>query len=445
LRQVTFLIILAGLLPVRFAFGQAGYGGPVISGVPSVNAGARAGRPDGISYFAGVAGSWDDGVTPVSVDSSGNLVQTGALWGANLNWGLFGRHRGRRYLLGVDYLGAYHHYSQNTYYNGLDSVLALDIQSQLSKRIMWYASTQAGSVASPYGGWTAYAGFLPGTVGPGVPVSDIYDNRNYFLVHTQSITYTLSPRLSVTAGGNANIIHRQSGALVGVQGYGAFGSISYRLTRLSSISLNYGWNHYDYTHQFGEATINELMAGYARQLSRRWSIELMAGAYRIDTAGLISLPADPAIVALFGQTTVTERYLANVYYPAFSGKLKGAFRRYGVDFAYSQRPSPGNGVYLASRSQGASGAVSYTGLRNWNLGASLYYTELRSVAQKIGSYGTVSAGAGGSYHMYRNLHATFRADWRYWQVDQSTGTYRPAYRVQVGVAWSPSDLPLSLW
>jgi hypothetical protein len=445
LRQVTFLIILAALLPVKFAFAQVGYGGPTISGVPSVNAGARPGRPDGISYFAGVTGSWDDGITPVSVDSSGNLVQTGALWGVGVNWGLFGRHRGRRYLLGVDYVGAYHHYGQNTYYNGVDTVLALDIKSELSKRMEWYSSTQAGSVASAYGGWTAYAGFLPGVVGPGVPVNNIYDNRNYFLVHTEAITYLVSPRLSVTAGGNANIIRRQSNALVGVEGYGAFGSISYRLTRLSSVSLTYGWNHYDYTHQFGEATINEALAGYARQLSRRWTTELMGGAYRVDTTGLISLPADPAVVALFGQTTVTERYFARVYYPAFSASLKGAFRRYGVTLAYSRRPSPGNGVYLTSRSQGASGSVSYTGLRDWNFGANIYYSQLTSVAQHIGSYATVSAGVGASYHMYRNLNATFRADWRDWQVDQSTGTYRPAYRVQVGVAWSPSDLPLSLW
>jgi hypothetical protein len=445
LRQVTFLIILAALLPVKFAFAQVGYGGPTISGVPSVNAGARAGRPDGISYFAGVTGNWDDGITPVSVDSSGNLVQTGALWGASVNWGLFGQHRGRHYLLGVDYAGAYHHYSQNTYFNGLDSVLALDIKSELSKRTLWYASTQAGSVASAYGGWTAYAGFLPGVARPGVPVNDIYDNRNYFLVHNEEITYLVSPRLSVTAGGNANIIRRQSNALVGVEGYGAFGSLTYRLSRLSSVSLNYGWTHYDYTHHFGEATISEALAGYARQLSRRWTTELMGGAYRVDTAGLISLPADPAIIALFGQNTVTERYYARVYYPAFSAGFKGAYRRYRVSFGYARRPSPGNGVYLTSRSEGASAAVSYTGLRDWNLGASLYFSKLTSVAQKIGSYGTVSAGVGGSHRMYRYLNATFRADWRTWQVDQSTGTYRPAFRVQVGVAWSPSDLPLSLW
>jgi hypothetical protein len=242
-----------------------------------------------------------------------------------------------------------------------------------------------------------------------------------------------------------NIIRRQSSALVGTEGYGAFGSISYRLTRMSSVSLNYGWNHYDYTHQFGEATINELLAGYARQLSRRWSTELMGGAYRVDTEGLVSLPADPAIVALFGQTSVTERYFARVYYPAVTAKLKGNFRRYGVTFAYARRPSPGNGVYLASRSQAGSGSVSYTGLRNWNLGANVYYTQLASVAQKIGHYNMVSAGVGGSHRMYRNLNATFRADWRDWQVNPSTGNYRPSYRVQLGVAWSPSDLPLSLW
>jgi len=84
LRRITFLLVCIASLHVKFAFAQAGYGGPTISGVPSVSAGARPGRPDGISYFAGVMGSYDDGLTPVSVDSSGNLAQSGALWGANI-------------------------------------------------------------------------------------------------------------------------------------------------------------------------------------------------------------------------------------------------------------------------------------------------------------------------------------------------------------------------
>jgi hypothetical protein len=249
----------------------------------------------------------------------------------------------------------------------------------------------------------------------------------------------------VTAGANVNIIRRQSNALAGATGYGAYGTIAYRFSRRSSVSLNYGWNHYDYTHQFGEVTINEILAGYSRRLSRRWTTDLMGGAFRIDTAGLISLPADPAVVALFGQTTVVERYYAKVYYPATTASLSGAFRRYGVTFAYGRRPSPGNGVYLASTSQGATAAVTYTGTRRWNAGANLSYSHLTSVAQKIGSYNTVSAGVGSTYHMFRNLNATFRADWRKWQVNQSTGTYQPGYRVMLGVAWSPSDLPLSLW
>jgi hypothetical protein len=433
-------------LPRDFAFAQGNYGGPAISGVPSVNAGGRPGRPDGINYFGGAAATYDSGVTPVAVDSSGNLVQTGALWGTTLNWGLYGRHQGRRYLLGVDYLGAYRHSPVNGYSNGVSSVLALDISSQLSSRTMWFASTHAGSVASAFGGWIAYAGFLPGTAGSrGVPTNDIYDTRNYFIAHSESISYLVSPRLFVTAGVNLNFIRRQSNALAGATGYGAYGSLSYRLTRRSSVSLTYGWNQTQYTQQFGEATINELLAGYSRQLSRRWTANLTGGAFRIDTSGLISLPADPAVVALFGQTTVIERYYAKVYYPSTAASLSAAFRRYGVSFGYSRRPSPGNGVYLASSSQSATASATYTGARRWNAGANLWYSHLTSVAQKIGSYDTVSAGVGSTYHMYRNLNATFRADWRTWQVNQSTGTYQAGYRVQLGVAWSPSELPLSIW
>jgi hypothetical protein len=444
LRRATIFLFLVVSSSVDLAFAQ-GYGGPAISGVPAVSAGSRAGRAEGISYFAGVQGSYDTGLTPVSVDSNGSLVQTGALYGANINWGAFGTHRGRRYTIGLDYIGAYRHYSGNTYYNGLDSILALDISRQLTKRTQWFAAIQGGTVSAAYGGYIAHFGFLPGTVPPGVPVNDIYDNRSYFLSHTQAITYLLSPRLAVTAGGTGVVVRRQSAALAGLNGYGAQGSLSYRLTQMSSVSLNYNWFHYDYPHEFGEATVNELMAGFVHRLSRRWSADLNAGAFKVETEGLTSVSPDPAVVALFGETHVVERYYAKHYYPSIAAALSGRYRRYGLAFGYSRRPSPGNGVYLASASQNGYASASYTGIRRWNFGVNAYYSRLASVGQNIPRYGVISGGGGATYRMYRNLSATFRADARTWQINQSTNSFQASYRVLVGVALSPSDLPLSLW
>jgi hypothetical protein len=444
LHRITFFLFAPVFCSIN-ALAQGSYGGPVISGVPYGSAGARTGRPDGISYFGGVSGSYDNAYTPYSVDSSGNLVQTGALWGVAARWGVFGTHQARRYTMGVDYSGAYHHYNQNSYFNGLDSVLALDFDTQISNRMQWLDTTQAGSLASAYGAWAPYAGFLPGVAQPNVPVSEIYDHRTYFVAHTDSVTYMLSPRVSVTAAGNGNFIRRQSNSLAGAEGYGAYGSVSYRLNRRDSVSLNYAWNHFDYTHEFGEATINELFLGFMHQISRHWTAGASGGAFRIDTAGLASVPTDPAVAALFGQATIAERYYAQVYYPSIAGSLRGGFRRYAVTFAVAQRPSPGNGVYLASNSQSVTASLTYSGIQNWSFSANAYYTKLKSVAQQIAPYGLFSAGAGASYHMYRYLHATVRADSRVFQVDQSTGNFRPSFRVEMGLAWSPSELPLSLW
>ncbi len=429
----------------RIAFAQPGYGGPAISGVPAASAGAKAGHTEGIQYFVGASASYDNGQIPVSVDSSGNLIHGSGLFGESVTWGAYGTHRARRFVVGLNYLGSYRNYNSNTYYSGVDSVLALDVSTQLSRRLQWLAVTQAGTVSSTFGGLNASAGFLPGAVTPGVPVNDIYDNRNYFLAHTQSLTYQLSPRISFTMGGTGMAVRRQSKALAGVDGYGAQGSISYRLSARSSVSLMYGWNHYDYPRQFGEADMHDLMAGYTRQLSRRWTVELGAGAFRAETQGLSQVAADPAVAALFGTPVITERFYRERYYPSISARVSGRYHRYNTDFAYSKRPSPGNGVYLASSAQSAVASVSYTAIRKWNFGANVTYSQLSSVAQKIGNYSTVSEGAGATYRMYRSLSAIFRADTRRSQIDQSTGLIRDSYRVSIGIALSPTDLPLSLW
>jgi hypothetical protein len=433
------------LAAANLAFAQAGYGGPAISGVPASSAGLKGAQTEGIKYFAAVLASYDNGLVPVSVDSNGNLIRGSGLFGESISWGAYGTHRARRFMIGLNYIGSYRNYNQNGYYNGVDSVLALDISRQLSRRLQWLAVTQAGTVSSSFGGWAAYAGFLPGAVTPGVPVNDIFDNRNYFLAHTQTVTYLLTPRVSVTAGGTGMAVRRQSKALAGVDGYGALGSISYRLSSLSSVSLMYGWNHYDYPRQFGEADMHELMAGYTRQISRRWVFGLGAGAFRIETEGLTQIAVDPAVAALFGQPVITERFYREKYYPAISAQANGHYHHYGVGFSYSRRPSPGNGVFLASAAQSAAASVSYTGIRKWNFGADVTYSQLSSVAQRIGSYSVVSEGGGATYRLYRNLSATFRGDTRRWQIDQTSGQVRDSYRVSVGIALSPTDLPLALW
>jgi hypothetical protein len=445
LRRYTFLFCCLAITASNVAFAQAGYGGPAISGVPAASAGLKGSQTEGIKYFAAVSASYDSGLAPVSVNSNGDLISSGGLWGESISWGAYGTHRARRFMVGLNYIGSYRNFNNNKYYNGVDSVLALDISRELSNRLQWLAVTQAGSTSSSFGSWASYAGFLPGAVTPGVPVNDIYDNRNYFLAHTQTLTYLLSPRLSVTAGGTGTVVRRQSKALVGMDGYGALGSVAYRITQLSSVSLMYGWNHYDYPRQFGEADVHELMAGYTRQLSRRWLFSLGAGVFRAETQGLTQISVDPAVAALFGPGTITERYYREKYYPSISANLSGHYHHYTVGFSYSRRPSPGNGVFLASASQSGSASVSYTGVRKWNFGADVVYSQLSSVAQKIGNYSSVSEGGGVTYHLYRNLSATFRGDTRSVQINQSTGQLRASYRLSMGLALGATDLPLALW
>jgi len=83
--------------------------------------------------FIGVNGLYDSGLTPVSVDSQGRLLEDDA-YGAEVHFGALGYHSWRRTVLGLDYRGNVRHYTQKTYYDGSDHQLSLGVTHQFSRR-----------------------------------------------------------------------------------------------------------------------------------------------------------------------------------------------------------------------------------------------------------------------------------------------------------------------
>ena len=114
--------------------GMGGFGGPAVMGRGAGSGtGQRGGADAGIGFFAGVQGSYDNGLTGLSLNSNGQLT-SGASLGVDGYAGVFGSKRIRRGSFGINYVGHYRHYTQQGNFNGADQNLSIFTNRQLTKR-----------------------------------------------------------------------------------------------------------------------------------------------------------------------------------------------------------------------------------------------------------------------------------------------------------------------
>ena len=431
-------ILALAWLPV--AGQSSGYLGPqILSRGGSV--GSRPGDYVGFSFYAGVYGTYETGIVPTSVDSQGHIIDQQSLVGVGLDIGAYGRKTWRHTTVGLDYRGDFRHYVGNPYYDGSDHAVALAVATQTSRRLQFHGVVDAGTMSRYYVEGPASSTELLST-----PNYGIFDDRTYFLETNVGLTYQANARLSYSASGVGFFVRRQNTALIGLNGYGAQGEVAYRLSRTRTIFGTYGYTHYDYPHGFGESDIQTYMLGIGQALGRRWVASVSAGASQISTIGLEQVAVDPITAALFGIPISTQAFSRTVVIAAGRADLSGKFKHSTVNIFYSQMPSPGNGVYLTSKSSDMGGSYSYLGIRRTALSASVMYTRLSSIGQQqLGTYSHAGAGASCSYKILGSLEASANYDLRNVQIDQTNGFSRLSYSVRFGLNFHPGELPISLW
>jgi hypothetical protein len=420
------------------AWAQGGYAGPQVLSRGSRDIGQRPGRPAGFSVYAGLRGTYETGLIPAFVTDLGTVVSPRALFGVQADFGAYGRRTWRRTTLGLEYVGNARHYSQQ-YFDGSDHMLRLDLFTQTSSHLEFFSRTAAGTVSRFYaGGPVSTVDLL------GVPSYGIFDNRAYYLQNNTGFIYQSSPRLSFSASGIGIGVRRQSNSLVGLNGYGADGTMAYRLSRTRTIELSYNYLHYDYPRGFGDSDIHTYIAGIAQRLNRNWELAVGGGVTSLHTVGLESVAADPLTAALFGRSTTIQAFDRNVYLGAFRASLRGRFQNSSVELSYTQMPNPGNGIYLTSRQSAVTGSYRYTGLRRAAFSLFAGHSGMTSIGQsQLGTFNYTSTGVTGSYRLLRSLDATAQVEGRYIDIDQVGGFNRFSYRVSLALTWHPSEFPIS--
>ncbi len=437
-------MVMAGLLS-SVAEAQLGdYLGPAIMSRGAAGVGTRGGETVDLRFFVNVNATYDTGLLPVAASTTGQVVDPGGLFGIEGQVGAYGSHAWRRANLSLDYRGNYRHYNESTYFDGSDQQLVLGYTYQKSRKLRFDFQGLAGTYSQGFGG---VAGVTPLEITGGVNPANglLFDNRSTFLQGGMDVTYQKSPRNSFTVGGQGYDVLRQSQALVGMNGYTLHGSFEHRLSMHSSIAIVYTHYHYDFPTAFGESTSDALQLGYTTAFDRRrWTLRILGGGMQTEVEGLETVALDPLIANILGVPTTVQTYYRKTIIPNITASLSRKFKQSNLNFQYDQGVAPGNGVYLTSRQQDAGASYSYNGVRKTSLNVSGGYNSFASLGQTLAPYHYFGAGASVTYEVGRSLHLTARYDSRHQDIEQNTFK-KDSYRMSFGIAFSPGDIPLSIW
>lgn len=260
-------------------------------------------------------------------------------------------------------------------------------------------------------------------------------------------TYIKSPRDSFAVGGQGYDIIRQSKALVGMHGYTLHGEYEHKLSMNTTLGLIYTHYHYDFPRAFGESTTDAIQLGYGATFDkRRWTFKALVGGMQTEVEGLQTVTLDPLIANILGVSTTVQAFYRKSFIPNIEGSLSRQFNKSSnMSLSYSQGVSAGNGVYLTSRQQTGVAAFSYSGVRKTNLTVDGSYSAFSSLGQTLAPYRFFGGGGSVSYEVSHALHLTARYDSRHQEVTDLNTFKKYSYRVSFGVAFSPGDIPLSIW
>jgi hypothetical protein len=259
------------------------------------------------------------------------------------------------------------------------------------------------------------------------------------------LTYQRTARLSFAFGGDWNLTRRRSSALYGVTGEDARMDVQYRTSRRSTIGANYMFTHFSYNGVFSGSDFHRFSATYAVQLSRSWEFSGFGGVTRVESKFPQLITLDPVIAALLG---ITQGYVVSYdlnWVPSYSGRLSKTFTQGVAYISGGHLMTPGNGLFLTSKTYTAAAGYTYTGIRRWAFNFSAGYDRAQSIGNILGEYGDASAGLQTSRQISHMVHMVAGVTARKYQSASFTGYNRVIWDARVGLSFSPRDIPLRIW
>lgn len=426
------------VLPAAAQTDLSTYQGPGVLSPGVGDVGSRSGQQVDLRFWGGVSAVYDTNLQPLITDSKGNLIHVPNLYGVEASIGAYGVHSWQHAELGLNYVGAFHHYTTESFYDGTDQALNLGYTVQYSSRLT-FDIRGGGSTLSRSAGTVASA--LTASGNPtAVP---LFDTRTNMVNVLGSMTFTQSPRTSYSLGAGANSFDYRADVLTSYSGYNVTGSALHRLSLSTTAGGVYTYAQLSSGSAFGMQT-HTFAGQYIATFGRVWSFNLTAGAtlsqlnqtvvingFFLGPNGLIPV-SFPVPLALHS------------VYPSGNAELRRQFQRASAFATYSRAVGGGNGFFLGTRSQSARTGISYTGVRKWNFGIDGNYQSYVNLGPNSINSTSYGGGAGFTYEIVRSLHVVGRYDIGHYDF-ATAGFRRTTQRGSLGLTFSPGSVPLSLW
>jgi hypothetical protein len=253
-----------------------------------------------------------------------------------------------------------------------------------------------------------------------------------------------SVRTTFTFGGSVFLQNQKTPALTNSWGSNFTGSVSHRISKSTSLGANFVHSHDEFPSFHSYSDSNAYHGNFATAMGRFWTFSLEAGVTVSEVNGLLTIPLDPLLAALFGQPTITLNNYTRSMYPSGSARLQRQFHRAALTFNYTRGLNSGNGVSGTARLDDANMAISYTATRRLNIGLNGGYYSLVSIGQNTGKFARYAGSTGLTYTLGHGVHLSARYDVNRQQIDLGNSS-RTSTRASLGLMFSPGPLPLALW
>ena len=425
-----------------FAQSEEPYEGPSILSRDSSTAGARGGQLLDFQLWGDITGIVDNGLTPPTLNSSGQLVPHGNDYGLEMGGGASGSKNWESDQIRLDYSGDWRQYTPNNGYDGTNQFLDVQWSHRLSRHVQLIVHEIGGISNLSFGPLTYYP--LANSALLGVPLNDLFDTTTYFSQSTAELIWQESARLSFGLGGDDFLVRYKSPILVGINGYRGRADAAYRWSTRQTLSVSYAYENFEYPRSYGSSGINQVETGWSYGLGPRTDFAVNGGAAWVDTQGLVRVQLDPVIAAILGQSYTVTTAARDIIIPVGEARFSKRFASSALGISGGISVMPGDGVFLTSRAISGAATYSYIGGKRLTFGMTGGYSRMTAAGeQTIAPYGGFFGGTGMTLRLFSYAHMEARYDYRQYSITDVAS--KSENRVTLGLAVATGERPLAIW
>jgi hypothetical protein len=413
--------------------------GPSVNGRSGMRIGMVGAESIPITVSINFNGTYDTLLGSFRTGSDGQLAPGGGSYGVEGGFSASGQKRFRRSVLGLSYIGNYTYFGNQNGFNGTNQALTLGYQRRLTRRLQldW---KNGASVTNRILG-NLFNRQPDGLEVFSVPLNELFDTRIYFLQSNMNVSYAINNRLQVFVGGSGGLVRRANKNFADVNIFGATAGATYRVNRLTTVSANYGFSHFNFGRSFGESNVHSVSGSIARQIGKNWQIAGGGSWFRVNTIGVRQIALDPLIAALLGTNTGAEAFNTTNNLTGYNASLERRFRRSSFTVRGEKNVQPGNGLFLATSLVSYGVSYNYRTSANWGLSANARSDSMDSLGgQGLGNnFSTRGVGLNFDRRLTQEIRLNAGYEFRRLRLAQ-TAFDRSGSRFIFGLSYNPTSL-----